>query len=61
MRAISNDYRDVKILDPGSGYEKGPFMVTQTGVLPNDPPVPRTHMLLLRPEGQWADFNAYAS
>jgi hypothetical protein len=59
MRAITNDYRDAKILDLGSGYEKGPFMVTQTGVAPNDP-VPRTHMFVLRPDGQWADFNAYA-
>jgi len=59
MRAITNDYRDAKVLDLGSGYEKGPFMVTQTGVAPNDP-VPRTHMFVLRPDGQWADFNAYA-
>ena len=59
MRAITNDYRDAKILDLGSGYEKGPFLVTQTGVAPNDP-VPRTHMFVLRPDGQWADFNAYA-
>lgn len=59
MRAITNDYRDAKILDLGSGYEKGPFLVTQTGVAPNEP-VPRTHMFVLRPDGQWADFNAYA-
>ncbi len=59
MRAITNDYRDAKILDLGSGYEKGPFLVTQTGVAPNDP-VPRSHMFVLRPDGQWADFNAYA-
>ena len=59
MRAITNDYRDAKILDLGSGYEKGPFLVTQNGVAPNDP-VPRTHMFVLRPDGQWADFNAYA-
>jgi hypothetical protein len=59
MRAITNDYRDAKILDLGSGYEKGPFLITQTGVAPNDP-VPRTHMFVLRPDGQWADFNAYA-
>ena len=59
MRAITNDYRDAKILDLGSGYEKGPFLITQTGVAPNDP-VPRSHMFVLRPDGQWADFNAYA-
>ena len=59
MHTITNDYRDAKVLDLGSGYEKGPFLVTQTGVAPNDP-VPRTHMFVLRPDGQWADFNAYA-
>ena len=59
MRAITNDYRDAKILDLGSGYEKGPFLVTQDGVAPNDA-VPKTRMFVLRPDGQWADFNAYA-
>jgi hypothetical protein len=59
MRTITNDYRDAEILDLGSGYETGPFLVTQTGVRPNDL-VPRTHMFVLRPDGQWVDFNAYA-
>ena len=59
MRAITNDYRDAQVLNLGSGREKGPFLVTQTGVSPNDP-VPKTHMFVLRPDGQWADFNAYA-
>ena len=59
MRTITNDYRDAQILDLGSGYAKGPFLVTQTGVGPNDP-VPKTHMFVLRPDGQWVDFNAYA-
>ena len=59
MRTITNDYREAKVLDLGSGYEKGPFLVTQTGVAPNDP-VPRTRLFVLRPDRQWADFNAYA-
>jgi hypothetical protein len=59
MRTLTNDYRDAEILDLGSGYETGPFLVTQTGVGPNDP-VPKTHMFVLRPDGQWVDFNAYA-
>jgi len=59
MRTITNDYRDAEILDLGSGYETGPFLVTQTGVGPNDP-VPKTHMFVLRPDGEWVDFNAYA-
>ena len=59
MRTITNDYRDAEILDLGSGYETGPFLVTQTGVGPNDP-VPKTKMFVLRPDGQWVDFNAYA-
>src|SRR5438067_7905261 len=31
MRTITNDYRDAQILDLGSGYETGPFLVTQNG------------------------------
>ena len=59
MRTITNDYRDSQILDLGSGVEKGPYLVTQTGVSPNDA-VPKTHMFVLRPDGKWVDFNAYA-
>jgi hypothetical protein len=51
MRTITNDYRDAQILDLGSGYEKGPFLVTQMGVARNDP-VPKTKMFVLRPA--WA-------
>src|SRR5437588_3812681 len=47
MRTITTDYRDAQILDLGSGYEKGPFLVTQMGVAPNDP-VPKTKMFVLR-------------
>jgi hypothetical protein len=59
MRTITNDYRDSQILNLGSGYEKGPYLVTQTGVSPNDP-LPKTRLLVLRPDGKWVDFNAYA-
>jgi len=59
MRTITNDYRDAEILDLGTGFETGPFLVTQTGVGPNDP-VPKTKMFALRPDGQWVDFSAYA-
>ena len=59
MRTITNDYHDSQVLDLGSGYEKGPYIVTQTGVSPNDP-VPKTHLFVLRPDGKWVDFNAYA-
>ena len=59
MRALTNDYHDAQILDLGSRGERGPFLVTQTGVAPNDP-APRTHLFILRPDGSWVDFNAYA-
>ena len=59
MRTITTDYRDAQILDLGSGYEKGPFLVTQMGVAANEP-VPKTKMFVLRPDGRWVDFNAYA-
>jgi hypothetical protein len=59
MRTITNDSRDVQILNLGSGGDRGPYLVTQTGVAPNRE-VPKTHMFVLRPDGRWVDFNAYA-
>jgi hypothetical protein len=59
MRTITNDYRDAQILNLGSSGEPGPYLVTQTGVAPTDP-LPKTRMFVLRPDGCWVDFNAYA-
>jgi hypothetical protein len=58
MRNITNDYRDAQILNLGSGSERGPYLVTQTGVAPRAER-PKTHMFVLRPDGRWVDFNAY--
>lgn len=60
MRTITNDYRDAQILNLGSAGQRGPYLVTQTGVAPRAE-LPRTRMFVLRPDGKWADFNAYAS
>jgi len=60
MRTITNNYRDAQILNLGSDGERGPYLVTQTGVSPRDP-MPKTRMFVLRPDGSWVDFNAYAS
>src|SRR5215813_1964211 len=60
MRTITNDYRDARIMNLGSGSERGPYLVTQTGVAPRAER-PRTNMFVLRPDGCWVDFNAYAS
>ena len=59
MRAISNNYRDSHILNLGSGDERGPYLVTQTGAAPTDP-LAKERMFVLRPDGRWVDFNAYA-
>jgi len=59
MRTITNDYRDVQVLNLGSGGAHGPYLVTQTGVSPRAE-LPRTNMYVLRADGQWVDFNAYA-
>jgi hypothetical protein len=59
MRTITNDYREAQILNLGSGGENGPYLVTQTGVAPRAD-IPKTHMFVLRPDGYWVDFNAYA-
>src|SRR5215469_210280 len=60
MRTITNNYRDAHILNLGSGSQSGPYLVTQTGVSPNDA-LPREKVFVLRPDGRWVDFNAYAS
>ena len=59
MRTITNDYRDAQVLNLGAAGERGPYLVTQTGVAPRAD-LPRTRMFVLRPDGQWVDFNAYA-
>jgi len=59
MRTITNNYRDAHILNLGSGGQSGPYLVTQTGVSPTDV-LPKEKMFVLRPDGQWVDFNAYA-
>jgi len=59
MRTLTNDYRDAKILNLGSSGERGPYLVTQTGVAPSAQ-MPRSHLFVLRPDGYWVDFNAYA-
>ena len=59
MRTITNHYRDSHVLNLGSGGERGPYLVTQTGVSPTDP-LPKERMFVLRPDGRWVDFNAYA-
>jgi hypothetical protein len=60
MPTITNNYRDAHILNLGSGDERGPYLVTQTGVAPSDP-FAKERMFVLRPDGRWVDFNAYAS
>ena len=59
MHTITNNYRDAHILNLGSGDQSGPYLVTQTGVSPTDV-LPKEKMFVLRPDGQWVDFNAYA-
>jgi hypothetical protein len=59
MRTITNNYRNTHVLNLGSGDERGPYLVTQTGVAPSDP-FAKERMFVLRPDGRWVDFNAYA-
>ena len=42
----------------GSGSDRGPFLVTQTGVAPDATQI-RQKFYILRPDGQWVDFNCY--
>ena len=59
LQTITNDFRAVRLMDLGSGSTRGPFLVTQLGVAPNDA-MPRERMFVLRPDGKWVDFNCYA-
>jgi hypothetical protein len=59
LHTITNNYRDAHILNLGSGSERGPYLITQTGVSPRDA-LPKERMFVLRPDGRWVDFNAYA-
>src|SRR5213078_2851695 len=59
MHTITNNYRDAHILNLGSSGKRGPYLVTQTGVSRKDP-LPKERMFVLRPDGRWVDFNAYA-
>jgi hypothetical protein len=59
MRTITNHYRDCHVLNLGSGGERGPYLVTQRGISPNEP-FAKERMFVLRPDGRWVDFNAYA-
>ena len=59
MRTITNNYRDAHLLNLGSGGDRGPYLVTQTGAAPNDS-LAKERMFVLRPDGRWVDFNAYA-
>ena len=60
MGTITNDYKAAQILNLGSEGERGPYLVTQTGVAPSDALL-KTRMFVLRPDGYWVDFNVYAS
>jgi hypothetical protein len=60
VRTITNHYRDCHVLNLGSGGERGPYLVTQTGISPSEP-FAKERMFVLRPDGRWVDFNAYAS
>jgi hypothetical protein len=60
MHTITNDSKDAHILNLGSEGERGPYLVTQTGIAPSDPLL-KTRMFVLRPDRYWVDFNAYAS
>src|ERR1700745_1592388 len=59
MHTVTNNYRDAHVLNLGSGSERGPYLVTQTGVSPSDP-MAQERIFVLRRDGYWVDFNAYA-
>ncbi|MGC8988601.1 MAG: hypothetical protein ACP5MD_00595 [Verrucomicrobiia bacterium] len=61
MPKITNDYSKVQVWDLSPlPNERGPFLVTQTGYPPGSDDVAES-LYVLRPDGTWADINAYLS
>ena len=54
MRALTNDYRDCKIIKIDPADPTSPYGVMQEGYDPNDPTY-RTRMFYLQRDGQWID------
>jgi hypothetical protein len=61
MRTISNDYREVELLDLCPvRTNRGPFLVLQQGYAPGDADL-RESLFVLRRDGSWVDVNVYLS
>lgn len=59
MNTITNNFTDVEMwnLNPGAA-ERGPFLVVQRGLAPDDPRM-RDELFMLRPDGRWVDELGY--
>lgn len=61
MSKITNDYGKVQVWDLSPHpKERGPFLVTQMGCPPGSDETTES-LYVLRPDGTWADINAYLS
>lgn len=59
LRVITNDYRDVQVLELDSRFNRGgPYLVIQSGVAPADERA-RERVWVLKPTGVWVDLNTY--
>ena len=54
MRALTNDYKDCKIIEIDPADPTSPYGIMQEGYDPNDPTY-RTRMFYLQRDGQWID------
>ena len=54
MRALTNDYKDCKIIKIDPADPTSPYGIMQEGYDPNDPTY-RTRMFYLQRDGQWID------
>jgi hypothetical protein len=53
-RALTNDYRDCKLIKLDPNDPSSPFVVTQEGYVPGDPNS-RMRLFYLQRDGQWID------
>lgn len=61
MKTLTNQYQDMSVVDlDAAPHRRGPYLVMQTGVAPQDATV-REKLFILRPDGSWAELNAYLS
>lgn len=61
MKTLTNNHGDMKVVDLDKSVRgRGPYLITQVGIAPNDDSC-RERMFVLRRDACWIDLNVYLS